>query len=143
MDKAPRTRLLTALVLAVVFGSGAVVGLALDHNLMADPVEEARGDGEEERTERRRVPMYEQVGPNEAQMERIDSIVEEYRESMRSLHREFREAYNPRYQALIEETREAIKGVLDPEQAMAYDSLIAERDRRRAERDGRDEDRDD
>ena len=142
MDKAPRTRLLTALILSVVFGSGAIVGLALDQNLVAGPVEETEGEAAEERTERRRVPMYEQVGPNEAQMERIDSIVEEYRESMRSLHLEFREAYNPRYQALIEETREAIKGVLDTEQAMAYDSLIAERDRRRAEREERDEDRD-
>ena len=33
----------------------------------------------------------------------------------------------------LEETREAIKGVLTPEQAMSYDSLTAEHDRRRAE----------
>lgn len=142
MDKGPKTRLLTALVLAVVFASGAVVGLAVDRNLVADPVEEVPPDTEEEQSERRRVPMYEQVGPNEAQMERIDSIVKEHRQSMRALHREFNEAYNPRYQALIQETREAIKSVLDPEQAMAYDSLLAEYDRRRAERDERDEDRD-
>lgn len=142
MDKAPRTRLITALLLGVVFGSGFVVGLAVDTNLLAGPVDaSAAEDGESEA--RRRVPMYEQVGPNEAQKASIDSIVRVHRESMRNLHREFREAYNPRYQAVLEGTREAIKGVLTPEQAIAYDSLLAENDRRRSEeRARRDEDRD-
>ena len=142
MDKAPRTRLITALLLVVVFGSGLIVGLALDSNLLAGTPEEA-GTEEAESSERRRVPMYEQVGPNETQKASIDSIVRDHRESMKSLHREFREAYNPRYQAVLEGTREAIKGVLDPEQAEAYDSLLAAHDRRKAEeRQRRDEDRD-
>ena len=41
---------------------------------------------------------------------------------------EFQAAYDPRYRALLQETRAAIKGVFTPEQAHAYDSLIAERD---------------
>ena len=87
--------------------------------------------------------MYEQVGPNEAQMTSIDSIVRDHREAMKSLHREFRRAYDPRYRGIVEGTREAIKGVLTDEQAMAYDSLTAEHDRRKAEeRERRDEDRD-
>ncbi len=76
MEKAPRTRLITALLLAVVFGSGLVVGLAVDSNLVAGPVEEPATE-EEASTERRRAPMYEQVGPNEAQKTSIDSIVRE------------------------------------------------------------------
>jgi len=139
MEKAPRTRLITALLLAVVFGSGLVVGLAVDKNLVAGPAEATAAE-ESDSTERRRVPMYEQVGPNETQKASIDSIVREHREGMKTLHREFREAYDPRYRALLEETRLAIRGVFDPEQATAYDSLLAEYERRRRER--RDEDRD-
>ena len=142
MESAPRMRLITALMLTVVFASGVVVGLAADSKLGAAPSETAEA-GERADAQPRRVPMYEQVGPNESQMVLIDSIVRDYREAMSSLHRDFREAYNPRYQALIEETREAIKGVLDSAQVVAYDSLIAENDRRRAaERERRDEDRD-
>ena len=139
MENAPRTRLITALLLAVVFGSGLVVGLAVDSNLVAGPVEEPAAE-EAESNERRRTNLYDQVGPNETQKTSIDSIVREHRESMKLLHREFREAYDPRYRDLLEETREAIKGVFDSEQALAYDSLLAEFDRRRRER--RDEDRD-
>ena len=139
MENAPRTRLITALLLVVVFGSGLVVGFAVDTNLVAGPVEAPTAE-EPESTERRRVPMYEQVGPNETQKESIDSIVREHREGMKTLHREFREAYDPRYRDLVDETRLAIRSVFDAEQAMAYDSLLAEYDRKRRER--RDEDRD-
>lgn len=132
-------RLITALLLAVVFGSGLVVGFAIDKNLVAGPAEATAAEASDS-TERRRVPMYEQVGPNETQKASIDSIVREHREGMKTLHREFREAYDPRYRALLEETRLAIRGVFDPEQATAYDSLLAEYERRRRER--RDEDRD-
>jgi cell division septation protein DedD len=135
MEKNARTRLVTALVLAVVFASGALLGLAVDRSLDADPAENVEGADDGER--RRRVPMYEQVGPSESQMISIDSIVEEHRARMSALHAEFRSAYNPRYEALLEETREAIKGVFSPEQALAYDSLLAQRDRRRAERESR------
>lgn len=135
MDKLLRTRLATAVVLLAVFGSGLLVGLAADRSLLATPADEAVATAEPEAPRERRVPMYEQVGPDEAQKIVIDSIVSEYRVSMKSLHAEFRAAYNPRYQALVDETRAAIKGVLTSEQAIAYDSLIAERERKRAERD--------
>lgn len=142
MDKLLRTRLATAVVLTVVFGTGVLLGLAADRSLAATPAGEvSRPDTTEEATPRRRVPMYERVGPDAEQKMVIDSIVSEYRVAMKALHAEFRAAYNPRYQKLVEETRSAIKGVLTPEQAQAYDSLIAESDRRRAERDAR-EDRD-
>lgn len=143
MDKLLRTRLTTVVVLATVFGAGLLIGLAADRSLGASPAPAetataAEGD-EEGGTERRRVPMYEQVGPSADQKMVIDSIVQEYRAAMKGLHAEFSAAYATRYQALLEETRGAIKGVLTPEQAHAYDSLIAERDRRRAERDERED----
>ena len=41
MEKNARTRLVTALVLAVVFGSGALLGMAVDRSLEAEPADEA------------------------------------------------------------------------------------------------------
>ena len=69
----------------------------------------------------------------------IDSIVKEYRTQMDGLHTEFRSAYNPRYQALIQETREVIKTVFSEEQAAEYQALLADFDRRRAERNEKDD----
>lgn len=133
MDRLLRTRLTTALVLAAVFAAGLMLGLAVDRSLVATPAEPGRPEPEAPSGNRR--PMYEQVGPNDAQKIVIDSIVQEYRTAMKALHAEFRAAYDPRYRALVDETRGAIKSVLTPEQGLAYDSLVAERDRQRAERD--------
>ena len=133
MEKMLRTRLVTVLVLAVVFSAGLVVGVAADRALAAEPAE-AEVPTDSTVASSRRVPMYEQVGPNEAQKVLIDSIVGEYRSSMKALHAEFRAAYNPRYQALVDSTRVSIKAVLTAEQASAYDSLVADYERERAER---------
>ena len=135
MDKVLRTRLATVVVLTAVFASGVLLGYAADRTMGAPPAAEAEG-GEEQR-EARRPPLYEQVGPTEAQKAVIDSIVADMRTAMRALHAEFRESYDARYAALIQDTRNAIKGVLTPEQAQAYDSLTAQRDRESAQRERR------
>ena len=138
MEKILRTRLVTTLVLAVVFSAGLLVGVAADRSVAASPaVAQTLEDSNAAPT--RRVPMYEQVGPDEAQKILIDSIVGEYRSSMKSLHAEFWATYNPRYQALVDSTRASIKGVLTSEQAQAYDSLVADLERRRAERGSRED----
>jgi Spy/CpxP family protein refolding chaperone len=134
MDKVLRIRLTTVLVLAAVFLAGLVLGLAVDRSLIATPAREEARTEEEGQPSQRRGAMYEQVGPTEAQKIVIDSIVDEYRTAMRALHAEFRAAYDPRYAALLRETRAAIKGVLTPEQAHQYDSLVAARDSAAAER---------
>ena len=135
MDKLLRIRLTTVVVLAAVFAAGLLSGLAVDRALVVIPEdEEARRETAAQPGERRGA-MYEQVGPSEAQKTVIDSIVAEYRTAMRALHAEFRAAYDPRYEALLRETRAAIKGVLTPAQAHAYDSLLAERDSLAASRD--------
>jgi len=145
MDRLLRARLTTVVVLAVVFGSGLLLGLALDRSVVATPEREAAPTSRT-RTAERRQPLYMQVGPDEAQKAAIDSIVQEYRKAMGALHEEFAAAYDPRYEALLQETRAAIKGVLTPEQARAYDSLVAvwdslsaQRERQRAERGSREE----
>jgi len=134
MGQTSRTRLVTALVLVAVFSSGLLLGLAADSGLVATPADEAVAVATPEPDEERRVPMYEQVGPDPTQSVLIDSIVVEHRARMDSLHEVFRATYDPQYEAIVEETREAIKQVFTPEQAATYDSLTEERDRRRAER---------
>jgi Spy/CpxP family protein refolding chaperone len=138
MDRMLRTRLATVVVLTAVFSAGVLLGLAADRTMGAAPAAEGTGDQDEGRQERRPA-LYEQVNPTDEQRVAIDSIVAEMRTAMRALHAEFRAAYDTRYAALINETRYAIRGVLTPEQAQAYDSLVAERDRQRAEREARDD----
>jgi len=144
MEHGSRTRLVTAAMLAAVFTSGVLLGLAGDGNLGAEPpdVTAANTDGEERSGERRRrTRMYDQVGPSTGQKVFIDSIVKDHRARMHVLHEEFRSAYNPRYQALIQETRGAIMEVFSEEQAAEYQTLLDDFDRRKAERNEK-EDRD-
>ena len=136
MEHGSRTRLMSAAVLVVVFGAGIMLGVAVDGTLSASPTDSSvvAAERPEEETPRWRTPMYEQVGPDAEQSALVDSIVLEYRAQMDELHDEFRGAYNPRYQALVSDTRETIMGVFSPEQAAQYQELFEERDRKRSER---------
>jgi len=155
MESGSRTKLMTAVILAVVLGTGVMLGLVsvcevgdgrtrcvinVNSDLAAMPVEEgmvreADRDGMSERN--RRTPMYEQVGLTEDQSLLIDSILEDQLQHMRSLHEEFRTTYVPRYQALIQQTREAILEVFTDEQASDYRALLQEFDESRTRRDKR------
>jgi hypothetical protein len=137
MEHGSRTKLVTAVILAVVLGTGVMLGLVSDGSLVGPPVEEATmNDADRGRVSerRRRTPMYEQVGPTEAQGVLIDSILEGQRQHMRLLHDEFRASYDPRYQAVIQQTREAILEVFTSEQASEYRVLLQEFDESRTQR---------
>ena len=137
MEHGSRTKLVTAVILAVVLGAGVMLGLVSDGSLVALPVEEdTMNDADRGRVSerRRRTPMYEQVGPTEAQGVLIDSILEGQRQHMRLLHDEFRASYDPRYQAVIQQTREAILEVFTSEQASEYRVLLQEFDESRTQR---------
>ena len=155
MKPGSRTKLMTAVILTVVLGTGVMLGLVsvceigdgrtrcvinVNSDLAAMPVEEgmvreADRDGMSERN--RRTPMYEQVGLTEDQSFLIDSILEDQLQHMRSLHEEFRTTYVPRYQALIQQTREAILEVFTEEQASDYRALLQEFDESRTRGDKR------
>lgn len=155
MEHRSRTKLLTAVILAVVLGAGVMLGLVsvcetgdgstqcvinINSDLAAMPVEEAVvSDAARSRTSerRRRTPMYEQVGPTEAQLLLIDSVLEDQQQHMRSLHEEFRTTYVPQYQALIQQTREAILELFTEEQASEYRVLLQEFDESRTQGDKR------
>lgn len=130
MEHGSRTRLVTAVMLAVVFASGVLLGVAGDGNLVA-----AESEGKKQR-------MYEQVGPTNDQMVFIDSIVKDHRARMDALHEEFRRAYYPIYRELIEDTRGAIMEVFSDEQAAEYEVLLDDFDQRKAAERKEKEDRD-
>ena len=95
MEHGSRTKLMTAVILTVVLGTGVMLGLVsvceigdgrtrcvinVNSDLAAMPVEEGMvrevdRDGMSERN--RRTPMYEQVGLTEDQSFLIDSILED------------------------------------------------------------------
>jgi Spy/CpxP family protein refolding chaperone len=132
MERESRARLLSAALIAAVFGSGLLLGVAMDRNVAATRVAQAaEAGGEQERP--RRTPMWEQIGPAEDQRVRIDSVLKAHRRRMNVLDEEFRQAYNPRYDAILHDTREGIKEAFTPEQAAEYQALLDEFDRRRAE----------
>lgn len=142
MSQATRTRLVTAFVLAAVFGTGVLVGFAADSSLDAEtpehaataPVEDASEaseatdgeEGEEAETERRYT--FHEVGPNEEQLARIYEIVDEHRARTNALDEEIRDGFRADFRAILLDTREAIKGVLTAEQAAEYQRLLDERD---------------
>ena len=148
MEHGSRTRLVTAVMLAVVFVSGLLLGLAADSNLSAEPpaVVATASEGDEPEAEPRRRYIYEQVEPTPEQSALIDSMMNDYRESRGSLeeelrkgYRELRSTYDPQYQRLVRDMRGAIKDVFSEEQAAEYQVLLDDFDRRRADRNENDD----
>jgi hypothetical protein len=78
--------------------------------------------------------IVDQVGLDEEQNEKVDSIVQYYRTRMKDLHDEFDEAYMTRYREIMDLTRTEIIQVLTPSQRLAYDSLREEWARKWQER---------
>ena len=149
MEGGSRTRMLTAMILVVVLGAGVMLGLVsvcnvgdgsahcvikINSDSAVIPVEEAAVNDAHRNTgtERRRTRIYEKVEPTEAQLLLIDSILEGHKKHMRLLHEEFWASYDPRYQAVIQQTREAILKVFTEEQASEYRSLLQDFDESRS-----------
>ena len=141
MESGLKARLVTAVVLALVFGSGVTAGLAWEPTAeaarTAEPAQAEDQGGEREVRERgdrsdrgRRPLLVEQVGLTADQKAQVDVIVENSRQRMRSLEKDTR----PQYRAIIEATRTAIKEVLTNEQRVEYETLLSEHDREREER---------
>jgi hypothetical protein len=142
------------MILLLVLVAGSVLGVALDRRMTGrdltaqDTVSGARPGEAAGRTnsaadssrDRRRL-IVEHVGLSRDQKAQVDSIVAHYRARMEELQdeleTELRQAYQPRYRDLLERTRDDIKGILTPAQAVQYDSLLADYDRRREERHNR------
>lgn len=141
MEQGSRTRLVAALVLATVFGSGILLGYAADRGTDAVVMASEAPGGEAAPTERRRrAPVYEQMNPTLEQRTVIDSILRVHRDEMNRLHAEFdvlQKDYQHSYDAVIQDTRDGIAAVFPPEQAADYRRRLAVDDERRALEDDR------
>jgi len=153
MGQSSRTRLLTAGILIAVFGSGILVGLVVDSELGASPLPEV-GDAAvppsevvdtteaEEDDDGSSCCIYHEVEPNESQLERIDSIVQEHRARRDALDEALKAEREIEARAILLDTREAITSELSAEQAAEYQRLLDEWDEkqaREAERENGDE----
>lgn len=127
-----RPKIITAMILTVLFGSGFVMGVAWDGRLDASPASSEEANGRRDDGGRRGL-IVEGVGLTVEQKVSVDAVVDDYRQEMKALQEEFR----PRYRSIIEETRGAIRELLSGEQAEEYDALLVEHDAKRAERSSR------
>ncbi len=137
MERQTRTRVVTAAVLAAVFGAGTLLGFAVDGSLVAEPSPAMEGATAEtgesvatevgEKSSEERRPVYTQVEPNEEQLARIEEIVKEHRARTNALDEEIRARYQAEFRVILLESRTAIKGVMTPEQAERYQELLDER----------------
>jgi hypothetical protein len=140
MSETTRLRISATAILVLVFGSGIVVGLALDRavtpatgapsDLTTVAVTESDEDPEE--ADAPRGYVIDQVTMEPDQRVQVDSILESYRQQVA----EAAEAHRLEYSALAAATREAFRGILSEEQQAQYDSLLeirrAEREREEA-----------
>lgn len=141
-----RARAATFALIALVFGAGVLTGVAGDRIWSAEAPPSAvagtpDGAGEEDREGRdedragdredegrsdsrwliHRVPL------SEMQRAQVDSVLGFYRARVRELT----DTYNEAYWNAVESTREELRGILRDDQRAHYDSLLADRDRRR------------
>jgi hypothetical protein len=157
MERRQRTRLASAAVVAVVFASGALVGMAAQRSLGPratvaavpqapfDGPDRQGGSGDRGRSEPRPRIYHQVLKPDQIVVAdsltrlmeiRRDEIERDFRRDMDSIfdasarpqqHREDRAA-------LITQLRDQIRGLMAPEQLVRYDSLVAaaraERERR-------------
>ena len=134
-----RTKLVAVAVLALVFGSGLLLGYAADSDPLTPPLSvatSAESDGSDTEAPRTRRFVYEQLERTPDQDAAIDVIIRTHRHMMNRLHQDFDEAqteYQASFDAVVFETREAIALVFPPDQREEYRHLLEESDRRRAE----------
>jgi hypothetical protein len=163
MERRQRARLASVVVLAVVFASGAVVGMAVQRSAGSEEAM-AEGPPQTEVAPRREGPasqenqgrppqrprLYQQVLAPE-QVVVADSLVRVIEARRDGLERDFRrdmdsifnasgrpQQYRQERGSLTTELRAMIRALMSPEQLTVYDSLLAADDaRRRADRDER------
>ena len=127
-----RTRIVTGAIFALVFTAGLLVGFAVDRwsGEIASAAEAAQPEASEETGGRGLI--IDRVELSELQRVRVDSILEHHRGYMAA----FQDDYRPRYWAIVDSTRSAVKEILTIDQRVLYDSLLAINDENRREGSG-------
>jgi hypothetical protein len=137
MSESTRLRISATAILVLVFGSGILVGLALDRAVtpasgapsdLTTVVFDSSEEVDEPEAEGSRGYVIDEVTVDPEQRILVESILESYRQQVA----EAAEAHRLEYSALAAATREAFRGILTETQQAQYDSLL---EVRRAERD--------
>ena len=150
IEKLQRVKAATVAILALVLSAGFLLGAVWDQRLDTQPGSATEGNSVPTRTRGgRRSAMYVRVTPalSAEQLAAAEVIVARRREAAQALMKEarvdslyvamksaeqvFKDVYNPRFTALMEGSRDAIRLVMTPAQVAHYDSLLADSDRRR------------
>lgn len=134
------SRFRAGLLLTLTFAAGAAVGVAGDRLQVipgvaraSEPAEEStRPEGERRGARQTTIERFaDDLGLTDQQRAEIETILDEYRSSTKSL----REAVQPRYMSLIDSIRGQIESVLTGEQVEQYRDLLEQaRDRSRERR---------
>ena len=151
-ERLQRVRVATVAILALVLSAGFLLGAVWGQRLDAQPGSATEGSVVPTRTRARggrRRAIYVRVTPtlSAEQLAAAEVIVARRREAaqalmtearvdslyvvMKAAERAFKDVYNPRFTALMEGSRDAIKLVMTTAQVAYYDSLLADNDRRR------------
>lgn len=86
------------------------------------------------------LPWFEQALDdlwNDSTVQALDDRADSLRDEQRSARRELESYYEPRREALTDSARALIRAVLDPRAQLAYDSIVADRNRRQRDDDRR------
>jgi len=125
-----KARMVAAAALVLLFGSGVVVGLALDQTAAASTTGAVRREARSERDGGRRPMIVDRVGLSMVQKAAVDSLYSFHRQRMSDLDTDFR----PRYRAVMSDFQVEIRQVLTDEQRVRYDVLLSEFEDDRADR---------
>jgi hypothetical protein len=144
MNRDLRARMATLGLIALVFGAGVLAGVAGDRVLGAEADELMAGvpetveqpdhlsDSEEDEEDRSRGRwMIHRVPLEDGQRVQVDSVLAFYRDQVRELT----DTYNEAYWSAVQSTRDELRGILRADQRAHYDSLLADRDKRRGRND--------
>jgi hypothetical protein len=158
MEKRQRTRLASAGVLAVVFASGTLVGMAASRSAAAEagvvqdaaaPSEDGdrpQGPGRSGRGNRppQRRFIYQQVGLSAEKLQEADSLFRVHRVAVEEIERRFRrdadsildasgrrQQFRQDFDGALQTLRSDIRSLMTAEQLVRYDSLLAQDDERR------------
>jgi Spy/CpxP family protein refolding chaperone len=130
MVTARRARLLSVLIIAIVFLVGGLTGAATMHVVEGDEAPRAE---RRERGPRGSRDLFERLQLTPEQQVQVEAIMEQGRTQMDAFWAEHR----PALRAIADSTRAQIRAVLTPEQRALDDEWMAER-RREAEKRGDD-----
>jgi len=139
MSESTRLRISATAILLLVFGSGILVGVALDRAVtpasgapsdmtLTAVVLDSAEEGADSEAETSRGYVIDEVTVDSDQRTLVDSILDSYRQQVA----EAAEAHRLQYSALAAAARDAFRDILNEAQQAQYDSLL---DVRRAERD--------